>query len=470
MNDAALLVSEPIVAQPEPPPPSATLDRTPLSAWYSLAVLTIVTLIAFVDRNILILQAEVIRHAMQLSDLQLAFLQGTAVTAFAAMATFPLGWLADRYDRRLVLAGCALFWSAAVVGSGMAQTYEQLLLSSALVGAGEAGLVPIAYALIPEIFGEKKRQTANSIFAMASMSASTLALALSGQVIGLVALMRPSLPLFLQGVDAWRLGFFAVALPAPVLVAMIFSISLRRRRSATEVAAASAASAAEAPPVAIAALLPHFKANRATLLHFTGGLFSALFGFAALGGWLVVIYLRSYGVTAAKLGAMMGGIALVAMLLGFPLSVYGTRYFRARIGSRVNVRALWLTCVLGSIAIALMAFATSAYQMMAIHGVYMVTLTATMLVYPTSLQGLAPSRLRTRTVALVGMVASSGGAIGPLATGFVSDHMKDVPNGLMLSAAMVSIPALMLAFFLLARSEKHYIVTEAAVRKADAEE
>ena len=464
MNDAALLAADNTEAPTIPP----AIDRTPLSAWYSLAVLTIVTLIAFVDRNILVLQAEVIRQAMHLSDLQLAFLQGTAVTAFAAMATFPLGWLADRFDRRLVLAGCALFWSAAVVGSGMAQSYEQLLLSSALVGAGEAGLVPIAYALIPEIFGEKKRQTANSIFAMASMSASTLALALSGQVIGLVAVLRPSLPLFLQGVDAWRLGFFAVALPAPLLVIMIFSISLRRRRSAAEVAAA-AASATAAPAVAIAALLPHFKANRATLLNFTGGLFSALFGFGALGGWLVVIYLRNYGITAAKLGAMMGGIALVAMILGFPLSVYGTRYFRARIGARVNIRALWLTCVLGSIAIALMAMATSAYQMMAIHGVYMVTLTATMLVYPTSLQGLAPSRLRTRTVALVGMIGSSGGAIGPLATGFVSDHLKDVHNGLMLSAAMVSIPALLLGFVLLARSEKHYIVTEAAVRKADAE-
>ncbi|ELX09251.1 major facilitator superfamily transporter [Janthinobacterium sp. HH01] len=465
MNDAALLAAPAV----DRPTPTAAPGRTPPSAWYSLAVLTIVTLIAFVDRNILVLQAEVIRHAMQLSDLQLAFLQGTAVAAFAAIATFPLGWLADRYDRRLVLAGCALFWSAAVLASGMAQTYEQLLLSSALVGAGEAGLVPIAYALIPEIFGDNKRQTANSIFAMASMSASTLALALSGQVIGLVALVRPALPLFLQGVDAWRLGFFAVALPAPLLVALIFSIRLRRRRSAAELAAEVSATAA-APPVAIAALLPHFRAHRATLLHFTTGLFSALFGFSALGGWLVVIYLRNYGVTAAKLGAMMGGIALVAMLLGFPLSVYGTRYFRARIGARVNVRALWLTCVLGSIAIALMALATSAYQMMAIHGVYMVTLTATLLVYPTSLQGLAPSRLRTRTVALIGMIASGGGALGPLVTGFVSDHMKQVANGLMLSAAMVSIPALLLAFVLLARSEKHYIVTEAAVREADAQD
>lgn len=464
MNKAALL--DPGATAPPAAAP-AVIDRTPLSAWYSLAVLTIVTLIAFVDRNILVLQAEVIRQAMHLSDLQLAFLQGTAVTAFAAMATYPLGWLADRYDRRLVLAGCALFWSAAVVGSGMAQSYEQLLLSSALVGAGEAGLVPIAYALIPEIFGERKRQTANSIFAMASMSASTLALALSGQVIGLVSVLRPSLPQLLQGVDAWRLGFFAVVLPAPLLVGLILTIRLRRRRDAAEVDADAAPTTA--PPVAIAALLPYFKANRATFVNFTGGLFSALFGFGALGGWLVVIYLRNYGITAAKLGAMMGGIALVAMVLGFPLSVYGTRYFRARIGARVNIRALWLTCVLGSIAIALMAFATSAYQMMAIHGVYMVTLTATMLVYPTSLQGLAPSRLRTRTVALVGMAASSGGAIGPLATGFVSDQLKHVHNGLMLSAAMVSIPALLLGFVLLARSEKHYIVTEAAVRKADAD-
>ncbi len=460
MSQASIVATEAVVIAP------GAAARTPLSAWYSLGVLTIVTLIAFVDRNILLLQAEVIRNAMQLSDVQLGLLQGTAVAAFTALATFPLGWLADRFDRRIVLAGCALTWSAAVVASGMAQTYEQLLLASALVGAGEAGLVPIAYAMIPDLFGEKKRQMANSVFAMASMSASSLAMALCGQVIGLVDVLRPDMPPYFQGLAAWRLGFFAVALPAPLLVLLISTISLRRRtRLAT--GTGDVRQHATAQPAA-AALLPHLKTHRKTFLYFISGLFSAMFGFTAVGSWLAVIYLRMYGVTAKELGAALGVIAVIAVLIGLPLSIYGTRYFRSRIGARVDVRSLWLTCVLGALAVSLMVFANSARQMFVIHGAYLVTLTAALLVYPTTLQALAPSNLRARTVAVIGMLATAGSAIAPPVTGFVSDHFKDLPNGLMLAAALVSAPALLLAVLLLSRCEKHYVLTAEAVRQADA--
>jgi MFS family permease len=459
--NTSVLRGEAAVAAP------AAAERTPPRAWYSLGVLTIVTLIAFIDRNILLLQAETIRKVLHLSDMQLGLLQGTAVAAFAALATFPLGWLADRFDRRLVLAGCALFWSAAVVGCGMAQTYEQLLLASALVGAGEAGLVPIAYAMIPDMFGEKKRQVANSVFALASMSATSLAMALCGQVIGMVDSVRPSLPAGLQLLESWRLSFFAVAVPAPILVLMIATIYIRRR------APGAALKPAKAGAIAIlgqnvTALLPHLKANGRTFGFFTAGLFSALFGFAAIGSWLPVIYLRNHGVSAKDLGAALGVIALVAVLVGFPVSVYGTRYFRKRIGDGVNIRSLWLTCVLAVVAIALMVFATSARQMFIIHGAYLVTLTAALLVYPTTLQAMAPSHLRARSVALIGMTASSGSAIAPPVTGFVSDHMKGNPNGLMIAAAMVSIPALALAVFLLAKCERHYVRTAAASALADA--
>ena len=448
---SALSMQAPVSAAPP--------DKARWPAWYSLVVLTVVTLIAFVDRNILLLQAEVIRKAMDISDVQLGLLQGTAAATFAAVATFPLAWLADRFDRRLVLAGCALLWSAAVVGCGMARNYEQLLLASALVGAGEAGLVPISYAIIPDLFGERQRQLANSVFAMASMSATSLAMGLCGQVIVGVGSARAYLPPALADLAAWRLGFFAVALPAPLLVVLIATISARRKSAAERVVA-------KAPEPAI---LPHLKANRATFAYFTAGLFSAFFGFSAIGAWLAVIYLRIYGIQAWQLGAMLGGVALFAVVVGLPASVYGVRHFRARIGVRVNIRALWLNCVVAIIAIAAMAAVSTARAMVAIHSAYLVALTATLLVFPSTLQSLAPGKLRARTLAALGMVVSAGSAMAPPVTGFVSDHLKSLPNGLMLAAAIVSIPALALSALLLARSERHYVVTAEAVRRAEAD-
>jgi len=145
------------------------------------------------------------------------------------------------------------------------------------------------------------------------------------------------------------------------------------------------------------------------------------------------------------------------------------RYFRARIGVRVNIRALWLNCVVAIIAIAAMAAVSTARAMVAIHSAYLVALTATLLVFPSTLQSLAPGKLRARTVAALGMVVSAGSAMAPPVTGFVSDHLKSLPNGLMLAAAIVSIPALALSALLLARSERHYVVTAEAVRRAEAD-
>lgn len=440
-----------------PLPAAAAPAKASTRAWYSLAVLTVVTLIAFVDRNVLVLQAEVIRQAMGMSDVQLGLLQGTAAAAFAAVATFPLAWLADRFDRRLVLAGCALFWSLAVVGCGLARTYEQLLLASALVGAGEAGLVPISYAIIPDIFGERQRPLANAVFAVASMSATSLAMAVCGQVVGGAGALAAHLPPMLAGLSTWRLAFLAVAMPAPLLVGLIATISSRKAPAVTP-------TAAQAPGPA---LLPHVKANRATLALFTAGLFIAFFGFNAVGAWLPVIYLRQYGIPADKLGGLLGGIALLAVLVGLPASILGMRYFKARVGVRVNVRALWMNCAIGIVAIAGMAMVHTSTHMLAIHAAYLMMLTATMLVFPGALQALAPAPLRARTVAVLGMVSSAGSALAPPVTGFVSDRLHGTPDALMLAAAIVAIPALALAVLLLARSERHYVVTADAVQRAE---
>jgi MFS family permease len=202
-------------------------------AWYALAVLVATNLFAMVDRQIFLLLAEPIRKALALSDLQLGLLQGTGIALFTALASYPLGWLSDRLDRRWVLASCIAVWSAAVLACGMAQDFVQLLLASALVGAGEAGLGPIVYALIPLLFFGAQRQLANSIFAVTAVGGGALALALSGQLVTWVESARPSLPMALQGLEGWRLSFFAAAMPAPLMILLVLTIAFALKAGAT---------------------------------------------------------------------------------------------------------------------------------------------------------------------------------------------------------------------------------------------
>ncbi|MDN3921477.1 MFS transporter [Roseateles violae] len=440
-------------------------DAAP-SAWYALAVLTVVTLLAFVDRGVLVLQAEQIRKSMDLSDFQVGLMQGTGVAIFAGLASYPLGWLADRFDRRLVLAGCVLLWSAAVLASGLAQSYPMLLLSTALVGAGEAGLVPIVYAMIPELFGESKRQTANSVYALASQATGALALALCGWVVGWVEAVRPLLGAELQLLDGWRLSFFAVVLPTPLMMLALFTIRLRRRMPKR---AEPATTGGRRPPSAEVRVTPYLRRHWQALSCFFGGVGMTIFGFNAVGSWLAVIYARVFGQTPQQLGAVLGTMVLVATATGFVLSVYGMRFLSRRAGMRANIRALWISVATAVLCFAMMLLATSAHQMYAIQGLYIFLMTTAVMVYPTALQSLAPDALRARLVALMSVLSAGLVAIAPPIVGLVSDHFfQQRPNGLLIAAVTVAIPALLLGMALLIRCERLYEATVQAAREGSA--
>ena len=58
-----------------------------------------------------------------------------------------MGWLADRYGRR-VLSGGFLLWSLATAANGLAGGLAMLVLLRLLMGAGEATFYPSALSLL----------------------------------------------------------------------------------------------------------------------------------------------------------------------------------------------------------------------------------------------------------------------------------------------------------------------------------
>src|SRR5579862_4912097 len=80
--------------------------RAPMSAWLGFVAMLGVYIYAVIDRQIFILLAEPIRRNMSLSDAQLGLLQGTGLALVGVLTTFPIAWLADKFDRRWVTAGC----------------------------------------------------------------------------------------------------------------------------------------------------------------------------------------------------------------------------------------------------------------------------------------------------------------------------------------------------------------------------
>src|SRR6185437_14166855 len=122
---------------------SANTPRSLVGAWYGLAALVLATVFAQMDRQILMLVAQPLKQALDLSDTQIGAINGIALSLVAMLATFPLGWLADRVDRRRLLALCIIIWSIFTAACGFARNFPQLFTCSMGIAVGEAVLGPI---------------------------------------------------------------------------------------------------------------------------------------------------------------------------------------------------------------------------------------------------------------------------------------------------------------------------------------
>lgn len=420
--------------------------RAPAAAWYALAVLAVVTFCALLDRQILLLLAEPIRRDLGLNDLELGMVQGFGVALFAALAGLPLGWAADRFDRRLVLVGCIAVWSAAVAACGLSNSFGALLISGAMVGAGEAGLAPVMYALIPLFFLGRERQVANSIAAMASVGGGALAFTAAGQIIALAGSVGPGLPSPLGDLAQWRLSLFAAAALAPVMMLLVLSIP--RPRAVEGVAAETTANLPTTEPA-----LAYFWSRRSAYLRFYLGGAMGSFAFVALSVWLAVAAARVFGQAPAQIGAAFGLAQIGSASCGFLLSLAAVRLWGARAGPGLPVRLMWVGMALTAVVLMALPFATSALHIYLVYGVGGVFLTLAAMSFPTALQNISPPHLRGRVASIQFIAAMVVASAAPPLVGAVSDGLSGVANGVLLAVALVAAPALALGALLLRSCE-----------------
>src|SRR5262245_25562299 len=117
----------------------------PAYAWYVLGVLMLVYVFAYIDRGILTLLVDPVRHDLNISDTQMSLLIGISFVVFFVGFGIPLGRLADSRSRRGLIAAGFACWSLFSAGSGFVRNYLGLAVTRMGVGVGEASLSPAAY-------------------------------------------------------------------------------------------------------------------------------------------------------------------------------------------------------------------------------------------------------------------------------------------------------------------------------------
>jgi MFS family permease len=414
-----------------------TNRKAPTSAWYALAVLVIATVLGSIDKVILTLLTEPMRITLQLSDTQLGLLQGAGIVLFTGIATLPLGWLSDRYDRRVVLAACVLLWSAATAMRGTAMDYGVLFIASIGLGVGEAGLTPITNSMIPDLFPRAQRVLANAVFALSAIFGSALGALLGGTVVHLTDDLRHWLPDSMQHLEPWRLIFFVMA-AAGVPVALLV-LSIRRTRR-TGVQAATAARTAPRPvqvdaddaddAASTISFKDHLRQHWRTFAGLVIGAGLASVGMSSIGTWLPIMAAREYGVTPAQMGQGMGIAFLCGTVAGGLLGVAAMRFAQPRMGPAAALRIIMLGNLTAALLSTLLLFTRSATDAFTLLALLVVPLIGGAVLLPNVLQDAAPPHLRARTIALLSVAGLPFGVLGPLVVGMLSDALKSVPNGL----------------------------------------
>jgi MFS family permease len=186
---------------------------------YVLVILTLVYVFNFVDRQLLVILQESIKKELHLSDTQLGLLSGFTFAIFYVTMGIPIARLADKGNRRNIVALSLGLWSIMTTVSGLARNFVQLLWARVGVGVGEAGGSPPAHAMISDYFPPRKRSSALSIYS-------------TGIYIGvLIGFLMGS---YLNQHLGWRKAFFVLGIPGTVFSLLFYATVKEPRRGATD--------------------------------------------------------------------------------------------------------------------------------------------------------------------------------------------------------------------------------------------
>jgi MFS family permease len=120
-------------------------------AWLVVILLVPVALLNYLDRQMLASMKFSVMADVPGIDNEADWGKILALFKWTYAFLSPIGgYLADRFSRRHVVAGSLLVWSIVTWATGHVQTYDQLLLTRAVMGVSEAFYIPAALALIAD--------------------------------------------------------------------------------------------------------------------------------------------------------------------------------------------------------------------------------------------------------------------------------------------------------------------------------
>ena len=392
------------------PPASTSQDA---SARYVLGLFLLIHVVLNIDRGVLSVIMEPIKHEFHLKDAQLGLLS-LGFSFFFALAGLPLGRVVDRGSRKLVLLGSVAFFSVMTSAGALAGSLTQLLWSRFAVGAGEAGGGPAMLSILSDHYPREKRASILSFYYLGPPLGFILTFLVGG---------------WLASAYGWRAVFLIAALPGLLLAAIVaFTIKEPQRGRFDE--------RGDTGHAAWGATF-WFLLGQSALRHVvtTTLLTSALS--AAVLSWAVSFLIRSHGLPLARAGLFMAVAYGCTGLFG----ALGGGWLTDRLARRdVRWRAWTVGLFVLAAAPCLMTFlfAPSLISAGLALGCWSMTTGAIYAPGVALSQNLAPPRMRGTVTAMFYLVSNFLGAgTGPIVAGLISDRLAPSVAGQSLRYALL---------------------------------
>ncbi len=424
-------------------PSSAPSEAYPPAsvAWYVVGLLTFANLFAFLDRLILALLITPIKADLSLTDTQISLLLGLAFALLYSLLGIPVGRLADRFNRRTILAAGMAIWCLATAGCGLARNFVTLFIGRLGIGVGQSVLSPCALSLIADHFPRESRARAVSIYSTGIGLGAGLSFILGGQLVGFVTEADPFVLPFFGELAAWQTVFMIVGLPGLIVVALLMTVSEPTRKE--KIASTSGGDAPEVIPIpqVIKYMGDRWQAF-ATL--FCGMAAVVILGYVFL-SWTPAMLGRVFEWSPADIGL---GYGLVLFFSG-PLGVIAGGWIADYLYNKGNKDAHLLTVLIG-LALFNLPFGTIAPLVSNPYGVLAFMFLATLGAGISTTGGAAamtiivPNQMRGQLTAVyyfvIGLAGPTVGATLPaLITDFVFADEMALPYSMAIATAVIGI-------------------------------
>jgi predicted MFS family arabinose efflux permease len=370
---------------------------------FVLGMLTLVYVFNFVDRQLLVILQESIKKELRLSDTQLGLLSGFTFAIFYVTLGIPIARLADKRNRRNVVAVSLGLWSVMTAFSGLARNFIQLLLARIGVGVGEAGGSPPAHAMISDYFPPEKRSTALSVYSTGIYIGVLIGFLMGG---------------YLNQHLGWRTAFFVLGTPGLIFSLVFYTTVKEPKKGATD---SQKTTMGETPSLRDVLKLLYSGKVFVYLAMATGLHVFCIYG---LLNWAPSFLSRLHGMKNADIGVSLGLIYGLGGAIGTWAGGYLTDYFGKkdkRYYLKIPGYAIILSILFTSGTLFLQ---NTIFTLVCLGGCAFLQ---SMYLGPSVAvaHSLVPASMRALTSAILFFVLNLVGlGLGPLAVGIISDLLK----------------------------------------------